>query len=103
MGIITLAAGVVTTLRTSAKNSVRKVIDHTTYLINVVATFRMKWQIVGLYVNITFENMKILFKFVYICYKICQSVRSCVGRMSPSARLVNVGGTKLIKSLLQDS
>jgi len=31
LGVIPLAAGVVTTLRTSAKNSVRKLIDYTTY------------------------------------------------------------------------
>jgi len=31
LGIIPLAAGVVTALRTSAKNSVRKLIDYTTY------------------------------------------------------------------------
>jgi len=32
LGIIPLAAGVVTALRTSAKNSVRKLIDYTTYV-----------------------------------------------------------------------
>jgi len=31
LGIILLAAGMVTTLRTSAKNSIRKLIDFTTY------------------------------------------------------------------------
>jgi len=31
LGIIPLAAGLVITLRTSAKNSVRKLIDYTTY------------------------------------------------------------------------
>ena len=31
LGITPLAAGVVTTLRTSAKNSVQKLIDYTTY------------------------------------------------------------------------
>jgi len=45
-----------------------------------------------------------MFKFVYLCYKSCQSFGSCVGRMSPSACLVNIGGTKLRKNnLLQDS
>ena len=33
LGIIPLAVGVVTTLRTSAKNSVRKLIDYTTYYV----------------------------------------------------------------------
>ena len=33
LGITPLAAGVVTTLRTSTKNSVRKLIDYTTYII----------------------------------------------------------------------
>ena len=32
LGIIPLAAGVVTTLRTSAKNSVRELTDYTTYI-----------------------------------------------------------------------
>jgi len=32
LGIIPLAAGVVTTLRTSANNSVRELIDYTTYV-----------------------------------------------------------------------
>jgi len=32
LGIIPLAAGVVTTLRTSAKNSVWELIDYTTYV-----------------------------------------------------------------------
>jgi len=33
LGIIPLAAGVVTTLRTSAKNSVRELIDYTAYMV----------------------------------------------------------------------
>ena len=37
LGIIPLAAGVVTTLRTSAKNSVRELINYTTYMADILS------------------------------------------------------------------
>ena len=41
LGIIPLAAGVVTTLRTSAKNSVQELVDYTTYVCSVIVLTKL--------------------------------------------------------------